>query len=39
VEDNLEMDAKRFDKNLKEACDRVAPLGRVEVKARRSVRP
>jgi hypothetical protein len=39
VEDNLEMAAERFDKNLKEAWDRVALLRRVEVKARRSVRP
>jgi hypothetical protein len=39
MEDNLEMAAERFDKNLKEAWDRVASLRRVEVKARRSVRP
>jgi hypothetical protein len=39
VEDNLEMAAERIDKSLKEAWDRVAPLRRVEVKARRSVRP
>jgi hypothetical protein len=35
VEDNLEMAAKRFDKNLKKTWNRVAPLRRVEVKARR----
>jgi uncharacterized membrane protein len=39
MEDNLEMAAERFDTNLKDAWDRVAPLRRVEVNARRSVRP